>query len=106
MEKGVGGPVAVIARQRLARLLLDRGRSDEALQLLDAGSDITGFESSYAESRGDILAANDDYEGANEAYQQALDTMEAGTGNRELIQLKMANLDNSPAPETGNESES
>ena len=96
MESDGGRSVETIARERLARLLLDRGRADEALALLDGVADITGFESRYAEVRGDILAVNGDIDGARNAYQQALDTMEAGTGDRDLVRLKIDNLDNTP----------
>ena len=94
MEEDKTGPVSSIARQRLARVLLDRGQADEALALLDSAGDITGFESRYAEIRGDILVSGGDIDAARAAFQEALDTMEAGTGNRDLIQLKIDNLTN------------
>jgi predicted negative regulator of RcsB-dependent stress response len=104
MEHDQAGPLGNIARQRLARLLLDQAQADEALALLDSAADITGFESRYAEIRGDILAGKADVDGARAAYQDALDTMEAGTGNRDLIQLKIDNLAETPSSQTDNES--
>ena len=94
MSQDDSGPVNTIARQRLARVLLDQGRAEEAMTMLDAVGNITGFESRYAEVRGDILVSQGDAEAAGVAYQQALDSMEAGTGNRDLIQLKIENLAN------------
>jgi predicted negative regulator of RcsB-dependent stress response len=104
MEQDPAGPVSIIARQRLARLMLDQGQADEALALLDTAGEITGFESRYAEVRGDILASQGDTDAAVLAYQSALDTMAAGTGNRELIELKIDNLAVISAPQPEPES--
>jgi predicted negative regulator of RcsB-dependent stress response len=92
MERDPGGPVATIARERLARVLLDQGQAQQALELIDAAGANNGFEARFAEVRGDILLALDDAEGARAAYQEALDMLEAGTGNRQLLELKRDHL--------------
>ena len=97
MEQDESGPIGAIARERLARVLLDQGDTDGALELLDSAVVLNGFESRYSEVRGDILIRQGDIEGAGTAYQDALDKMEAGTGNRDLIELKIENLANIPA---------
>jgi predicted negative regulator of RcsB-dependent stress response len=61
----------LIATTRLARVLAEQGKHDEALKLLDvtqAGS----FAPLYHDLRGDILAARNDAAGAREAYDAAL----------------------------------
>ena len=54
MENGYPKAITVVARERLARVLLDQGEPGQALTVLDGVVDITGFESRYAEVRGDI----------------------------------------------------
>lgn len=61
----------LIATTRLARVLAEQGKHDEALKLLDvtqAGS----FAPLYHELRGDILVARNDAAGARAAYDAAL----------------------------------
>jgi predicted negative regulator of RcsB-dependent stress response len=61
----------LIATTRLARVLAEQGKHDEALKLLDvaqAGS----FAPLYHDLRGDILAARNDAAGARAAYEAAL----------------------------------
>jgi predicted negative regulator of RcsB-dependent stress response len=61
----------LIATTRLARVLAEQGKHDEALKLLDvaqAGS----FAPLYHDLRGDILAARNDAAGARAAYDAAL----------------------------------
>lgn len=83
--------MAHVARLRLARVLNAQDRSDEALGLLD-GVDAQGYASSYAELRGDILSKLEDISGARAAYHQVLDEMDATTGDRSLLQMKLDNL--------------
>lgn len=60
-----------IARLRLARVLWQQQKHDEALALLDVKDD-DAFASLYQELRGDIQAAKGDREGARGAYEKAL----------------------------------
>ena len=91
-EKGRPAAIRVVARERLARLLLDQGEAEEALNIINGQADLTGFEATYAEVRGDILVALDQPQEAIAAYQQALDTLEAGTGDRATLVLKLESL--------------
>ena len=52
-----------IARLRLARVLIDQGKADEALKLLDLGTAGT-FVGRYHEVRADALSAKKDTAGA------------------------------------------
>ncbi len=103
MEDGYPKALAVIARARLARVLLEQGSTDEALAVLQAESNITGFESRYAEIRGDIYQAQGNVDESIVAYQEALDTLEAGEGDRATLVLKLESL-GADIPDGGSES--
>ena len=103
MENGYPKALAVIARARLARVLLEQGSTDEALAVLQAESNITGFESRYAEIRGDIYQAQGNVDESIVAYQEALDTLEAGEGDRATLVLKLESL-GADIPDGGSES--
>jgi len=103
MENGYPKALAVIARARLARVLLEHGSTNEALAVLQAESNITGFESRYAEIRGDIYQAQGNVDESIVAYQEALDTLEAGEGDRATLELKLESL-GADIPDGGSES--
>ncbi|WP_317931602.1 tetratricopeptide repeat protein [Halioxenophilus sp. WMMB6] len=71
---------------RLARLHLAAGELDQALALVKVAP-ATEFGSSYAEVRGDVLAAQGDTDGAREAYQLALDTLPDDQSSRRRFLL-------------------
>lgn len=81
-------PVRVIARERLARLKIDLGDPQAALDLLDQAPSSTGFESRFAEIRGDALAALGRHADAVAAYTEALELQESGVGFRPLLEMK------------------
>lgn len=61
----------LVATSRLARVLSEQGKHDEALGLLDVGK-AGAFAPLFHEVRGDVLAAKGDAEGARQAYEAAL----------------------------------
>jgi predicted negative regulator of RcsB-dependent stress response len=79
------------ARLRLGRLMLDQKETDAVLKLLDV-HDTQGFESEYAELRGDVMLARGDQRAAREAYQQALDKLSAGSGYAKWLTMKRDSL--------------
>jgi predicted negative regulator of RcsB-dependent stress response len=89
VDNGYPRALSVVARERLARLLLAQGRADEALTLLQGDTDIPGFESRFAEVRGDIYSSQGNTEEAIAAYLEALETLEAGVGDRGMLVLKL-----------------
>ena len=91
---GNGYPQAmrVVARERLARVLLDQGRAEEALVTLDGATDITGFEARYAEVRGDILFDLGRTDEAVAAYQESLEALEEGVGDRNKLVMKLESM--------------
>jgi predicted negative regulator of RcsB-dependent stress response len=103
VENGYPRAMSVIARVRLARVLLEQGRTDEALVMVQAEDNIIGFESRYAEVRGDIYLAQGKVDEATTAYFEALNTLEAGEGDRATLVLKLESL-GGEIPDDGNES--
>ena len=86
-----------IARLRLAGLLLDVKKYDEALKQLDAAN-AKDFEALVADRRGDVLIAQGKKDEAKAAYASAWKTMEASVEYRRLIEAKLTAL--GAAPET------
>ena len=81
------------ARLKLASVLLDEKKYDEALKQLDAAHP-DSFTGLYADLRGDVLSAQGKTAEARAAYQQAYDKIDAKNSYRNLIQLKMDGLGN------------
>jgi Uncharacterized protein conserved in bacteria len=85
--------MAAIVDQRLARLLIDAGKPKDALALLaDAGD---GAET--LQVRGDAYSALGQDEQARAAYAQALTTLEVGSPQRNLVELKLSEVGGEPA---------
>jgi predicted negative regulator of RcsB-dependent stress response len=80
-----------IARLRLAAVLMDEKRFEEALQQLDAKhSDRAN--ALFAELKGDVLTAQGKVTEARVAYQAALGKLPLGSESRGVVQLKLDGL--------------
>ena len=77
-----------VARLRLAYILLDEKKYDEALKLL-SGKTTESYVPLYADLRGDVLTAQGKPAEARAAYQAALDKLEAGNRYRPIVELKL-----------------
>ena len=77
-----------VARLRLAGVLLDEKKYDEALKLLSAKSG-DAFAMLYADLRGDVLAAQGKPAEARTAYQTAIDKSDPNSNYRRLIEVKL-----------------
>lgn len=83
------GDYAHLARVRLAGVLLDEKAYDQGLALLK-DEPPAPFVALYADSRGDLLAAQDKRAEARSAYQKALDKLSANdAAMRQIIQFKL-----------------
>lgn len=100
MEKGYPKALKVVARERLARILLDQGDPARALQIIQGADKIEGFEALYAEVRGDIYLSQGDEDSARTAYEEALAELEEGAGDRATLVMKLESLGAS-APDGG-----
>ena len=103
VETGYPKAMSVIARLRLARVLLELGTADKALEVVQAESNIFGFESRYAEIRGDIYQTQGKVSEAIAAYLEAFNTLEVGEGDRATLVLKLESL-GAEVPGGGSES--
>ena len=92
VDNGYPKAMQIVARERLARVLLDQGQPAEALAVLQGADDTTGFESRFAEVRGDIQFAQGRNDEAAAAYLEALDALEAGAGDRARLVMKLESL--------------
>jgi predicted negative regulator of RcsB-dependent stress response len=92
MENGYPKAMTVVARERLARVLLDQGEAERALTVLEGVEDVTGFESRFAEVRGDIHYYQGRMGEARAAYLEALDQLEAGAGDRDKLVMKLESM--------------
>ncbi len=79
-----------VARVRLARVQQQLGDVDAALTTLRAVSG-DGFRAQAAEIQGDILLAQNDRDGAREAYERAME-LAGDMMDTSLLQLKLADL--------------
>ena len=77
-----------IARLRLAGVLLDEKKYDEALKLLSDKSADT-YAALYADRRGDVLTAQGKHAEARAAYQLALEKSDPNSQYRQLIEVKL-----------------
>jgi predicted negative regulator of RcsB-dependent stress response len=84
-----------VARLRLAGLLADQKKFDEALKQLD-GASAKEFEALVADRRGDILLAQGKSEEAKAAFRKAWDTMDPKVEYRRLIDAKLTSLGAAP----------
>ena len=87
--------LAQVVELRLARLLLDAGKAEEALALLaDASQPAT------LELRGDAEAALGRREAARAAYEQALGELEDDAPQRQLLEIKLVAAGGTPPADT------
>jgi len=84
--------LAAITAQRLALLLIDAGKADEALKQLPAED----TDAQTLELRGDAHYALGHLEQARAAYAQALTTMDATAPARRLVELKLSEVGGTP----------
>lgn len=80
-----------IVELRIARLLLDAGKPDEALRA------VHGDSAPAEELRGDAQVAKGQRDAARESYRRALAKAEVGSPQRNLIELKYTNVGGVPA---------
>ncbi|CAN7306743.1 YfgM family protein [Rhizobacter sp. LjRoot28] len=89
-----------VARLRLAGLLLEQKKPDEALKQL-AGADAPAFAALVADRRGDVLAAQGKTDEARAAYQEAFKAMDSRIEYRRMIEAKLITLGGTPEADAG-----
>lgn len=91
MESGIDRELQLLARVRLARVLLVDGDVDGALTISRV-SKSGRFQSVLDEVRGDAYFLQGDKDAARTAYESALANLSDGAGDARLIQRKLDNL--------------
>ncbi len=82
-----------VARIRLANVLMDEKKYDEALVQLKSAEE-QSFGALYSETRGDVLALKGDTAGAADAYKQALAKLSKDAANYKFVEIKLEALGN------------
>jgi predicted negative regulator of RcsB-dependent stress response len=72
--------------------LLDQGQQDKARSVLQGAEDTTGFESRFAEVRGDIYFSQGQLAEAQADYLSALELLEPGAGDRARLVMKLESM--------------
>ncbi len=88
IDNGRDDEMRDIARLRLAAVLLDEKKYDEALKLLEVKR-VETMSALYADLKGDVLVSQGKTQEARSAYQLALDKSDAKSAYRALIQVKL-----------------
>lgn len=86
-----GSELAPVVRQRLARLLIDAGKHDEALKQLEGADDTASLE-----VLGDAQYAAGRKDQARDAYTKALRQLDEASPQRNLIELKLTQAGGKP----------
>jgi predicted negative regulator of RcsB-dependent stress response len=94
IDKSSHGELKAIAQVRLAGVLLDEKKYDEALKVL-SGDVPAAQATEVAARRGDVLVAQNKIDEARAAYTEALAKADAQHPLRQLIQLKLDALPSS-----------
>jgi predicted negative regulator of RcsB-dependent stress response len=91
VDKGDDEVFVLVARLRLASLLIEQQAWDEARRVLDVEVP-PAFAGLYADRRGDIALAQGRVDEAREAWSKALETLGPATSIARLVQLKLDSL--------------
>jgi predicted negative regulator of RcsB-dependent stress response len=89
--QGAEPGVAAVVHQRLARLLTDAGRGEDAVKLLSAAEDPVSLE-----ARGDAHFALQQSDEAREDYARALRQLDSAAPQRGLVELKLSEVGGTP----------
>lgn len=88
VERASESEIKLVARLRLAGLLLDEKAYDDGLALL-TGVEAGAFEPLFADRRGDLLQASGRTDDARSAYRAALERLEPNAALRPWVQIKL-----------------
>lgn len=87
-----------IARLRLARIMMEQKKTDEANRLVSSVNkqDMAGYKMEYFEVLGDIYMLKGNANAAKQAYQNALASATKQDGYRQILSMKLDNASRVP----------
>jgi predicted negative regulator of RcsB-dependent stress response len=88
VDKAKQDEIRDVSRLRLAGVLLDEKKYDEALKVLSAKPS-EAYATLYSDLRGDVLAEQGKAAEARAAYQAALEKLDAGSPYRRIVEVKL-----------------
>ena len=92
LDEGAGGELELVARARLARILLYQGKAEEVVALLE-GQESAAFAATFDDLLGDAYRELGRYDDAQAAYQRVmLDPVAQATVNQQFVQWKAQDL--------------
>lgn len=91
LANGAEGSVGILARIRLARVLLAQELDEEALALLEPELELLAHHSAWQEIKGDIYLSMDRIDEARQAYQLAVNSV-GQVGSRPYLNMKLEDL--------------
>jgi predicted negative regulator of RcsB-dependent stress response len=97
MSKADDAELKLVATLRLARVLIQESKADDALSLLDV-SKLGAFVGQAHEIRGDAYYAKQDMANARSEYQLALDAQTKDGADTSVLQLKLQDLGAAASP--------
>jgi predicted negative regulator of RcsB-dependent stress response len=99
LDNDVDGILEPVARMRLALVLVEQDRADEALQMLSVDIELGAHAVSWHETQGDIYYKMGDNENARDAYQTAVDLLSEDDSPRPMLMAKLQDLPVTPSAE-------
>lgn len=99
LDNDVDGILEPVARMRLALVLVEQDRADEALQMLSVDIELGAHAVSWHETQGDIYYQMGDNENARAAYQTAVDLLSEDDSPRPMLMAKLQDLPVTPSAE-------
>lgn len=92
VDRAADGALKELAQLRLARVLAALGNADAALGILNQSGISPAFHSLYTEVKGDVYISQNKLVEAQQAYQDAMDSLEmTDFMRRQLLQTKLNN---------------
>jgi predicted negative regulator of RcsB-dependent stress response len=99
LDNDVDGILEPVARMRLALVLVEQDRADEALQMLSVDIELGAHVVSWHETQGDIYYQMGNNENARAAYQTAVDLISEDDSPRPMLIAKLQDLPVTPSAE-------
>ena len=96
LAAGAPNELEIVTRMRLAKVLAEQDKFNEAISVLDKPLELAAFKSAWEETRGDVYYAKGDMESARQSYQMAVNAL-GEEDQRPYLSMKLDDLTTVPA---------